>query len=505
MTRQKFLGGILGFALVTVGTFIAGSASAQQDKHLTVIVGGVAGNLDPHLSIFGQALTVFNAMFDALTRFDANMRAVPSLATEWKILDDTTWRFKLRQGVKFHNGEDFDAEAVKFSLERILDPQVKSPNLSRLTLLAGVDIVDKYTVNIKTKGAFPILPVGLVWGFMVPPKYTRQIGNEQFGQKPIGTGPFKLQDWMQGQHVNLTRNPTYWRGEPKVNRLSIRMIPDPAVRISSLKAAEAQLIIDVPPQSAPEISRTPGLKVAEKLWGAVYVVNLDSRADGPLKDKRVRQALNYAADKEAILKHLLGGYGKVVDAQVVTPEAFGYNPSLKPYPHNPAKARQLLTEAGYPNGFEMTITSAWGVYAGDKEIIVALADQLAKVGVKAKLNNLEFGVFIQLTRAGQAPNFVTVWLNYGDARFALQHGLTKSNQPYWSDQNFDRLFAQSETTLDPKSRERILFDAGALMADQAPVIFLHQPANLYGASDKLDGWEPHFSGWLYLDKADLKR
>jgi peptide/nickel transport system substrate-binding protein len=481
------------------------SGKPQPEKHLQVIAGTGPTSLDPHLSISGQALTLFNASFNALTRFDENMRPAPALATGWKPLNDTTWEFKLRQGVKFHNGEDFDAEAVKFSLERILDPQLKAAVLSRMPPLAGVEVVDKYTVNISTKGPFPVLPVGLVWGWMLPPKYVQEMGNEAFGQTPIGTGPFKLQDWSQGQHANYTVNADYWDGKPKLDRLSIRFIPDPAVQVSSLKAGEAHLVADVPGELTEDIKSSPDLKIVDKLIGSIMEINLYSKGDGPLSDKRVRQALNYAVDKDLIVKQLLGGYGKVADAQVVSPEAFGYNPNVKAYPYDPDKAKTLLAEAGYPNGFEMPITTSFGNQPGDKEVSIALVSQLQKVGVTVNINNLEYGVYAQLRGKEQTPNFLTVWLNYGDARFALQHATThKTTFPYWSNAEFDRLFDQSEVTLDPKAREKLLQDATALMADEAPCIFLHQLAIIYGVSNKVEGWQPHFSGWLFFDKADLK-
>lgn len=499
---------LIAGVVLMVSVALLGCAPAQPSgdasKQMTILVGVGPTNLDPHQSISSQALTFWVSMFDSLTRFDEKMQIQPALATSWKPINDTTWEFKLRSGVKFHNGEPFNAEAVKVSLGRIVDPATKAVNQSRMPLLQKVEVVDDLTVRLITKSPSPTLPHGLIWGWIVPPKYLKERGDPYFAQNPVGTGPFKFVDWVQGQYINLAANTEYWGGRPKLDKLAIKTSPDPSVQVASIKAGEAQLITDVPTQVVKEIQNTQGVKVLSKLYGAVTEINLYSKQGGPLANKTVRQALNHAIDKQAILDRILEGHGAIAQGQVVSPEAFGFDPDSKPYPYDPAKAKALLAEAGFDNGFKMPMTTSFGRYVMDKEIAIALTDQLGKVGVQVEINNLEWGIFQDLRRKERTPNYFTAWLNYGDARFALQHATSKSTFPYWSNAEFDRLFDLSERTVDVKEREKILRDAIKLMREEAPVIFLFQTDLLYGVSERVTGWEPHFTGWIYTHKMDLK-
>ncbi|MBI4588503.1 MAG: hypothetical protein HY725_06660 [Candidatus Rokubacteria bacterium] len=506
---SRFVCVVLACILMAVTVLAASYSPAQPPggagaKHLNVVLGFGPSNLDPDLSVYGLALTLWISMFDSLTRFDENMKVQPALATSWKMINETTWEFKLRSGVKFHNGEPFNAQVAKFSLDRILDPKQKTQNLSRMPLLQRVEVVDDMTVRLYTKSPSPTLPLGLVWGWMKPPKYLKEKGDAHFAQNPVGTGPFKFVDWVQGQYINMVSNPEYWQGKPKLDKLTIKIVPDPSVQVASLRAGEAQLISDVPVHVAKQIQATKGLKVVPAPFGSVTVVNLYSHEGGPLADKRVRQALNYAINKQLILDRILQGYSTIAQGQVVTPEAFGFDPETKAYPYDPQKAKQLLAEAGYPNGFRMPLTSSWGRYPMDKEICIAMADQLGKVGVQVDLKDYEWGVSQDLTKKLQMPNRFTAWMNYGDARFGLQWGMSNSNLPFWRNPQFDRLMEQSDTTVDPKQREQLLRQAIRYEREEAPMIFMFQNAFIFGMSERLTGWKPHFSGWLYFHQADLK-
>ena len=512
ISRRRLIGGTVGLAALGLTAAVCGplgattsSGQPKSTKWLQVIISNGPDNLDPHLSSSGQALTFYNAIFDSLTKFDQNLKPVPGLATEWKLLNDTTWRFTLRKGVKFHNGEDFDATSVKFSLERNLDPKLKSAAISRMPLLAGVDIVDQYTVDVRTSKPAPIIPLNVIWGFIMPAKYAQEVGNEKFAQAPIGTGPFILDKFVPGQQGDLHANPTYWRGAPKIDKLTLKIIIDPAVAASALKAGEAQ-IAPVPVQLANNITGTKGLKIQQQPKVSVAGTQLYSRVpSGPLTDKRVRQALNYALDKQTMVTQLLGGYARVAEGQMLTPECFGYNPDVKAYPYDVAKAKQLLADAGYAKGFELPITVNWGLTPGDKDVTLAMADQLAKVGVTATISNVENSVFFAVQKGigDKTPSTFTNFLNYGDARFCLQHGATSSQFPYYSSPQYDALWAQSESTMDPTARAKVLQQLVALAREEANSIFLYQVVDLYGIADSLKSWQPHPTGWMFFDTAEL--
>ena len=326
----------------------------------------------------------------------------PLLAESWEWKSPTALQLNLRQGVKFTNGEPMNAEAAKFSLEVFMDPKI-TPAYSRYAKpLDHIEIVDEHTIIIHTKDPYPAMFLTLYRAFVVPPKYWREVGGaDGFNQKPIGTGPFMLTEWIKDDRLVMDKNPDFWGEAPKgIDRVIWKPVPDDTARAAGLETGEYDLAASISVNSVDRIKNHPDLQLISGLSYRVYAVRLSclEKDPGPIHDKRVRQALNYAVDKQSIVDNLFFGQAKVLQGQTLFEGQFGFNPNLKPYPYDPEKAKQLLAEAGYPDGFEVSFKFPSGRYAQDREVAEAVAGMLAKVGVKCKMTVLEPGEYLKQLR-----------------------------------------------------------------------------------------------------------
>jgi peptide/nickel transport system substrate-binding protein len=440
---------------------------------------------------------IYEALWDRLLAVDTldGGKITPQLATAWKQIDPLTWEFALRKDVKFHNGEAFDASSAEFSLRLAMD----DPKSSGYVRVAGVDkviVVDPLTLRIVTK-APDVLTVGNVSTIQMYPKaYYTQVGEAGFTKKPVGAGPYKFDNWDDGVTVVLTKYDGYWGDKVAVDRIIFKPIPEPSTRLSALLAGEIDLAYNVNTDDAKVLQSKGFLAVAAPVGqgtglSLVYLGAQDR--NNPMSKREVRQALNYAVDKDAIVDDILLGSTRVLKGQVVGPDGFGHNPSLTPYPYDPNKAKQLLTAAGYPNGFTIDFDSAGANYAKAKEVSENVVAQLAKVGVTAKLNMLEWSNYLdKLLGAKSAPLFYVGWNYYPvmDAQFAVQHFQTSSRYKMASNTRMDDLFKQQANEFDREKRQKILHEFMATMREEAPMLFLFQSPLLYGINPRVQGFQP---------------
>ncbi|MBU2575040.1 MAG: ABC transporter substrate-binding protein, partial [Elusimicrobia bacterium] len=308
--------------------------------------------LDPQKQFSEKNYTICWQIFDGLVRFDPDGKIEPALAVSWERLDKTRVRFKLREGVSFHNGEPFNAESVKFSIERYLNPETGFPGLYFVDSLARAEVIDARTVDLVTKYPDGILLnrlAGLV--LMVPPEYIKEKGAEYFAQNPVGTGAFVFKKWEKGSSVQLDANKEYWlKGFPKVDGLVFKFIPYEK-QLKALFSGEVDLVTDLPGTQTLKVMENPRFAVLKKasFYTMPFSLNLSS---GPLSNLDVRRALNHAVDKESLIRYDLMGNGQPI-ATLSMPGETGHNSSLRPYEYNPGKARKLLAKAGYPGGFTL--------------------------------------------------------------------------------------------------------------------------------------------------------
>lgn len=497
---------LLALAALIAGT-LAVPAPALAQKTLVVAQGAFPPSLAPG-EAGNPSLSILLHIQEGLTRTDHDLTVRPHLAERWETVNPTTWRFYLRKGVKFHNGEAFNAAAVKFTIDRAMDRSRPYARRGRIGLVTGTTVIDDYTVEIKTSAPFPLLPRGLRDIVMEPPQYVREKGEQAAVQKPVGTGPFKVVEWRPNDRVVLEANAAYWDGRPAYDRLILRNIPEPSTRVAALKAGEVHVAEQIPIDLIPEVEQAADLRVEEVPIHMGMVLTFDllsSSPNSPVKNLKVRQAIDHAIDRQTLWAELLGKRGAILDGQLITKGAFGYNPSLRAATYHPARAKQLLAEAGYPQGLTLELTTPIGKYLLDRDLAIALASQLGKVGINVKVNVVEWGAFQKTLAAKKlGPMHLIGWYNVGDADFAMVWYWTPSGRSFWENPDFDRLFLASRSELDPTKRLALLHEAGQLMNQQLPSIFLFQFPALYAVNAKVGNWKPRPDEMLDIAKATLK-
>jgi peptide/nickel transport system substrate-binding protein len=389
--------------------------------------------------------------------------------------------------VKFHNGEPFNAEVVKWNIERIADPNTKASIFNYFRWFDKATVVDQHTVDITLKSPAPLFLKYIgAYFYQAEPKSVDGIAT-----KPVGTGPFRLAEWTKGDHLTFEPNADYWGPKAKLGKLTFRSLPQPTSRVAALKTGEADIVVDLDPTAAKELQGAGDAKVASVPGYRNIYLLVDHRADTPLKKREVREALNYAIDKDALINGLLEGQGTALEGQPYSPMYFGYNPSPKKIPYDLDRAKRLLSDAGYPNGFEIKFVTPFGRYLKDKELTEAIAGQLEKVGVRANIEVVEWAAAMQkylshsngpLAMNGQASpsldcleHFAIYWWSKG----AVSH---------YENPAFDELFEKASVEMDEKAREKILQDAGKLLADDYANIWLHQQHDIFGIRNRVQEW-----------------
>jgi peptide/nickel transport system substrate-binding protein len=484
-------------------TAAAHPTRAAPPDEIIVAQAADAYTMDPgRHSVFPTANVLFQ-IYDALVTVDNQGGFKPALALTWSNPDPLTWRFRLRQGVRFHNGEPMNAAAVKATFDRVLDPAFKAPYYSRISAIRSVSVVDDYTVELHTAKPYPTMLFALTEAsfpaLIVPPGYLAQKGPDALGTAPVGTGPYRFVEWRKDDRVVLEANPDYWGGKPAIARAVFRPIKETRTRIAELRSGGVQLAVDIPPEDIPGLSGG-ATRIANIASDFLYFFAFDTLKPSPLTDKRVRQAINHAVDVAAIQKALLGGLGSRIALTLPT-NALGYDPSWTPYPYDTARAKALLAEAGYPDGFTIPMIGRQGRYLKDREIMDATAGFLRRVGIKIVPRYLEAGVWEQVSEqkgregiafpgwSGRDPDLV--W-------FPLLR--TGQYQSYYSNPALDALLDAGRATLDKAQRLAIYQQAAAIIKDDAPHLPLIQPPLIYGVSAKLD-WMPRTDGMIDLRKA----
>ncbi len=462
---------------------------AGQPTELVVGLADDAESLDPFFVNQAAGWSVVHALFDHLIERDWEGNIVPGLAESWEVVDETTLQFNLRRGVSFHNGEPFDAESVRFSVERMLTEE-EAPNRSKFTAIDSVEVVDEYTVRLllnRPDGTlFDSLTSRLA---MLPPQYFVQVGAEGFAQAPVGTGPFTFVEWMPDDHITLAANPNYWEGSYKgvaqVDTVVLRPIPEGATRVAELLTGGVDLVQDVPVDQIDALEAAGITVIADEAYQLQYVFFVADDESLPTYDVRVRRALNYAVDVEAIVENVAGGIGSRI-ASPIGPGYLGYDPTVEPYPYDPEMARQLLAEAGYADGFETTLD-----VTDRTDVVEAVAGYLADVGVEVTIQEIELGQFNQnwMDRA-QSMLWAARWGNTPDPQsielFASCNGWISR---YCNEEVTVHLEAARDT-LDQDQRALDYAAASQLMRDDPLAIYVATTAQIYGLGPGVQNFHP---------------
>jgi peptide/nickel transport system substrate-binding protein len=492
---------------------LTGRDAPAQQRPVVVVQSGEAATLDWHMHCDKNAHEPDRQIFDTLLRRNLKtLQLEGNLAESWRLVNDTTWQFKLRRGLKFHNGESFDATAVKFSIERMLNPQQAAPGRTSIATIDRVEIIDPLTVNVITKAPFPLLPVRMSPGHcgtvgILPPKYVAQVGDAGFAVKPVGTGAYKFVEWVKDERLVLEANKDYHRGAPAIDRLVFRPIPELTTRVAALLSGQADLVSDVPPDQVPKV-KASGIARTEvsTLGGFIIMIKITNYLmPGPWQDARVRKAINYAIDMDTIIKTVLEGHGQVLGVPLEK-EAFGFNPNIKWYGYDPERAKVLLREAGHPNGFEMTLHVPNRRYMNDIEVVQAMAQMLAKVGIKAKVEVGEQSVYTQKWRRRELlPAYMTAWGGAGifDGDLLVNSLHSKSALAIHKNEALDKILEEAQGSNDAEKRKALYWKAQEMIYEDAPIIKAYQQAHIFGISNRLD-WTPWIDNMLFLYDAKLK-
>jgi peptide/nickel transport system substrate-binding protein len=480
-----------------------GEAAFAAEKTLTVGASVFPDSLRSGTSSYAS-LSLLEQTNDPLIARDNRGGLHPALATSWELLDPTTMRFHLRQGVTFSDGVDFTADDVVFTINRVIDPKTAYAMLSRISQVASVAAVDKYTVDIKTKTVFPTLLRGLSDIIIEPKHYYEKAGEAAFASHPIGTGPFVFQEWVPGDHYTLTTNKNYWGGALKFDKLVIRTIPDGSTRVASLVTGESQIIEEVPIDLIDQVNSSGTAKVDEISTTVGLVLTFDPTIK-PFDNPKVREAFDYAIDKPLILKQILKGQGEILQGQVLTKGVLGWNPDLKARPYDPAKAKQMLQDAGYDFNTPVPITTQNGKYVSDTDICNAVAGMLNQIGVKATVNIVEGGVFQQMSTAQKLGALYMIgWYSVGDADFASVWYTKGGFRTKWTDPEYERLFVAARSTTDVAEREKDYHRMMEILNEQNPSIFLFGLPSLYGVSNDITGFGAAADKLLRLTQVQFK-
>jgi peptide/nickel transport system substrate-binding protein len=409
-------------------------------------------------------------IFDHLLNRDNEGKIQPYLAERYEAIDDLTWRFFLRRDVTFHDGTPFTAEDVQFSIDDMKTSD-RAPGLAQfLEDVESVKIIDSHTVEIRTKVPLPTLPARLTtYTPMVSAKQRKGKDPETYVDKPLGTGPFRFVEWRRGDRIVLERNEQYWRGIPRVQRVTIFFIPDDTTRVAALQAGRIDVAVDVTPSLTTLIKKDQTLEVTAS--PSVRVQWIYIRSDiPPLNDARIRQALNYAVNKQELIQKVQEGFGLPI-GQVVPDFFFGYKPEIAVYSFNPEKVKQLLAEAGIPRGFETTLRTA----PGWEETARAVAGYLAKFDIKTKVEVMEAGTqYTEFLERRAAPLDYFSWGNWSllDVDGTLPFVFAcKGQWSYYCNPRIDQMIEEMKT-VDEQKRLRLAQEAAQIIHDDAPMLFL---------------------------------
>lgn len=497
--------------------FAAFGLQAQTPSNV-LVVGQIAEpkSMDPATVTAVNDFRILMNVYDGLVRYkDGTLEVEPSLAESWTISDGgKTYTFKLRSGVKFHDGSDFNAAAVKFNFDRMLDENHPHHDTGPFPLsfffsaIEDVAAVDSSTVRFKLNAPYAPFLSNLAYptGLIVSPDGVKKHGKD-FGRSPAGTGPFKFAEWKSNSKVVVTRNDAYWGGAPALEAIVFRPITDGNTRVAEMLSGGIDLMVEIPPDSVSQFAGN-GYALHEQAGPHVWFLILNAK-EGPFADKRVRQAVNYAIDKKSLVENVLQGTAAVAAGPTPPAFAWAYNDSLQPYPHDPDKARSLIKDAGH-DGAELTfyVTEGGSGMLDPVPMGAAIQADLAKVGLKVKIETYEWNTFLGKVNPGlegKADMAEMAWMtNDPDTLpyLALRTGAWPDkqgfNSGYYSNPEVDKLLEAARESTNQAERARLYKEMQVIVQDDAPWAFIANWKQNAATSDRVSNFKLQPSFFLLL-------
>jgi peptide/nickel transport system substrate-binding protein len=464
-------------------------------------------SVDPHYHNLGPNNAVARHIFDRLVHTDENQRLGPGLAVSWRAINDKSWEFKLRRGVKFHDGTPFTADDVLFTFERAPNVEASPSSFALYTKGKTLEKIDDYTIHIITEKPYPLMPNDVSTINIISRKHGKgaKTGDYNSGKAAIGTGPYKFSEWVPGDRLLLERNPGYWGDKAQFDRIVFKPIRSDPARVAALLAGDVEMIDVVPTPDIPRLKKSPDVVLSQGVSNRVIYLHLDQFRDdspfitgtsgkNPLKDQRVRKAISKAINRPAIVEKVMEGVA--IPAGQLLPEGFfGVSAKLKPEKHDPDAAKKLLADAGYPNGFGLTLHGPNDRYINDGKICQAIGQMLTRVGIDTKVETMPRSVyFSKASRGGpgKSPAFTFILVGWGagtgEASSPLKsllhtydkaRGFGASNRGRYSNPEMDKLVEQALATVDDAKRDKLLQQATEIAIEDLGIIPLHYQVNTW--------------------------
>jgi len=516
LSNSAFRAGALGLAIMAT----AASSAFAQDKSVMIGLTSDPSHLYP---LAGEELSsniMFYHLYDPLVKRTAQLDFVPGLAVSWETVGDTTWRFKLREGVTFHNGNSFTASDVVYTINKAKDSI--RPNL--VANIATVTAIDDHTVEITTPKPYAVLPNDLAELLILDEEYTTETGDVQMDLKPMGTGPYMLEEWIKEERLVLKAFDAYWAGAPKIKKVTFRPITNPATRTAALLTGEVDVIQDLAVRDVQRVKSEGGFQVITRPSLLNVVLAMDTRAvsptiegDNPMTDQRVREAIARAIDTDAINKVVMNGLATPSD-QFVPASHIGYVDGMnfrEMYPVDIEKAKALMADAGHADGFTMTLDATNNRYVNDAQIAQALASMLAKINIDLKLNIMPKSNFWGYIRVPTAKSsfIMSGWdVPAGDAGSMYgslfytrdkKDGYGQVNRGSYSNPKVDALVDKADATPSIEERDQYLQEATKLLLADIPMIPVHYEQDIYAARKGVM-LEPRVDKFIWAFDMDVK-
>ena len=467
--------------------------------------------LDPGVAVGTPGQTIRKLIWETLVDRDPTGRVVPQLAVSWEVSEDgLQWTFHLRQGVKFHDGTTLTAEDVKASIERIINPKYGLGRRATLNMIQRVDVKDEYTAVVVT--AYPFAPllyhlsmdVAAIMSKAALDKYGYE--TKDIGWRPVGTGPFRYESHVPEESITLVRFEEYWGPRPYLDKIIFRCIPEAATRVVLLETGALDIIEMVPPHEMERLARNPDLVTFALPGNRVAHIGMNCQRP-PFNDPRVRQAMNYAIDKQSLIEGLLLGFARPADS-IVAPGVVGHH-SVPMYTYDPQRAKALLAEAGYPNGFSFTLWTPSGRYFMDKETVVAIQAQLREIGLNANIRVIDWTTYLSLLRKplpeSETEVYFLAWeVGTDDIAYLLDLVFSSAAWPpgwntmFYKNDEVDRLIQEGKSTLDPDVRQQIYARLQELIMADAPWVPLFVYDQLFAARKNVHNFWVWTSGTVIL-------
>jgi peptide/nickel transport system substrate-binding protein len=496
--------------LAVLFAIVAATLANAKEREVAIGLQAAITSIDPHYHNLSPNNGLLLHIYEPLIQRDDNQKLVPGLATSWKALDDLTWEIKLRKGVKFHDGSPFTAEDVAFTLKRV--PNVPNSPSSFATFtkpIVDVKIVDPYTMILKTATPHVLLPSDLASVMIISKGVGEKATTEDYnsGKAAIGTGPYKFAEYIPNQRVVVKANYGYWGGEEPWDKVTFKILTNSSARVAALLSGDVQMIETVPTADIAKMEQDKNLNLSSKVSNRVIYVHLNQASEksapfffdksgkpldkNPLKDPRVRKALSMAVNRDASVDRVMEK--KAVAAGQLLPDFFyGTSKKLKPQKYDPEGAKKLLAEAGYPNGFAMTIHGPNNRYINDDKIAQALAQFYSRIGIDAKVETMPSNVYF--TRATKLE-FGYMVLGWGTesgeqgsslrsllATYDASKGMGTTNRGRYSNPAFDKVLGDALVTMDDKKREVLIQQAAEMAMGDTGLIPLHYEVSTWATT-----------------------